>query len=110
MTVRDFTQWLGYRQSQPYEGISRIDFDIDPPADLAPVLSRVSGLTAQVIESHRMIPDSTLLPHLRRTYCAPVLRPRRARTAGVSGRAAGLFVCAHHGGLLAEKTAGAATV
>lgn len=102
MTVRDFTQWLGYRQSQPYEGLSRIDLDIDPPADLAPVLSRVSGLTAQVIEAQRMIPDSTLLPHLRRTYCAQCWAeegPYRRREWASSWS----LVCTHHGRLLAEK-------
>jgi hypothetical protein len=102
MTVRDFTQWVGYRQSQPYEGLSRIDLDIDPPADLAPVLSRVSGLTAQVIEAQRMIPDSTLLPHLRRTYCAQCWAeegPYRRREWASSWS----LVCTHHGRLLAEK-------
>jgi hypothetical protein len=66
------------------------------------MLSRVSGLSTQVIDAHCAAPDGLLPPHLRRTFCPEcwveegLYRRRRLTNCW-------LFVCVRHRRLLAER-------
>lgn len=102
MKVRDFTQWLGYRALHSVHGGLRLDLDICAPADLAPLLAKLTAHSAQTIETHRMTALGRLPPHLRRAFCSQCWAEegsyRRREWAS-----AWSLVCTRHHRLLLEK-------
>jgi hypothetical protein len=69
LKVRDFAQWLGYRPLNSVYATWCLDLHASPPTDFAVRLLQLSGLSARIIEAHRLSAVGTLAPHLRHTFC-----------------------------------------